>query len=243
MVFLIRGAIFCAEQVHISFPDNTPGRCAWQRNFGNDMMIPTRYHTMIQIPPTWLANTMPLLIGEGWKPGTPVLCQVVAVLLWFLSKVQFRPDREREPAGFQPGKLKKKRRVDNLINQAGHAIFLFQEMENLSENKRQQIIHRNKGWSFFKKKTAPLYTINNASNQVVCPAKTAAPRTREHLPRPYKSSQRPGADRTGNFIELKNAITVRHYSPKTLKSYSGWTRKFQYYTKSKEANFIFVDDV
>ncbi|MBW2165590.1 MAG: integron integrase [Deltaproteobacteria bacterium] len=36
---------------------------------------------------------------------------------------------------------------------------------------------------------------------------------------------------------------MRHYSPKTLKTYSGWTRKFQIYTKSKDPHLVSVDDV
>jgi hypothetical protein len=36
-----------------------------------------------------------------------------------------------------------------------------------------------------------------------------------------------GADWTEIFNELKNAVKMRHYSPKTLKTYSGWVRKLQ----------------
>ena len=52
-----------------------------------------------------------------------------------------------------------------------------------------------------------------------------------------------GADWTGVFNGLKNAVKLRHYSPKTLKTYSGWARKFQTYTKSKDPSLIAVDDV
>lgn len=52
-----------------------------------------------------------------------------------------------------------------------------------------------------------------------------------------------GADWIGVFKELKNAITTRHYSPATLKTYTGWTRKFQAYTKSKDPRLLTIDDV
>jgi site-specific recombinase XerD len=52
-----------------------------------------------------------------------------------------------------------------------------------------------------------------------------------------------GADWTEIFNELKNVITIRHYSPKTLKTYSGWVRKLQTYTKSKEPRLVSIDDV
>ena len=50
-------------------------------------------------------------------------------------------------------------------------------------------------------------------------------------------------DWTEVFNELKNAIKMRHFSPKTLKTYSGWVRKLQTYTKSKDPRLISVDDV
>ena len=48
---------------------------------------------------------------------------------------------------------------------------------------------------------------------------------------------------TGIFNDLKNAIKIRHYSPATLRTYSGWTRKFQAYTKSKDPRLLTIDDV
>ena len=36
---------------------------------------------------------------------------------------------------------------------------------------------------------------------------------------------------------------MRHYSPKTLKTYSVWVRKLQTYTKSKDPRLVSVDDV
>ena len=52
-----------------------------------------------------------------------------------------------------------------------------------------------------------------------------------------------GADWTEVFNELKNAIKMRHYSPKTLKTYSGWVRKLQTYIKSNDSRLVSVDDV
>ncbi|MBN2246337.1 MAG: integron integrase [Candidatus Aminicenantes bacterium] len=42
---------------------------------------------------------------------------------------------------------------------------------------------------------------------------------------------------------LDNEIKVRHYSPKTHKSYRIWVRKFQYYTKSKNPDSVAPSDV
>ncbi len=42
---------------------------------------------------------------------------------------------------------------------------------------------------------------------------------------------------------LKNEIKVRHYSPKTLKSYKNWVRKFQTFTRSKNPELLDPSDV
>ena len=43
--------------------------------------------------------------------------------------------------------------------------------------------------------------------------------------------------------ELSNTIKVRHYSPKTLKSYSTWVRKLRAFCKSKDPETLSAEDV
>lgn len=43
--------------------------------------------------------------------------------------------------------------------------------------------------------------------------------------------------------ELFAEIKTRHYSPKTLKSYALWVRKFQFFTKNKMPGTLSPDDV
>ena len=64
-----------------------------------------------------------------------------------------------------------------------------------------------------------------------------------HFPAPALCSSKAALTGLGVFNELKKAIKMRHYSPKTLKTYSGCTRKFQAYTKSKDSRLVLVDDV
>jgi len=45
------------------------------------------------------------------------------------------------------------------------------------------------------------------------------------------------------YTKLSDEIKVRHYSPKTLKAYSTWTRKFQNYVKNKQPELLTVEDV
>jgi integron integrase len=45
------------------------------------------------------------------------------------------------------------------------------------------------------------------------------------------------------YARLSDEIRVRHYSPKTLRTYTGWVRKFQTFTRSKAAGLLSADDV
>ena len=51
------------------------------------------------------------------------------------------------------------------------------------------------------------------------------------------------ADWTSLYNDLNAEIKLRHYSPKTLKSYRGWARQFQSYTKSKDPKLLSSSDV
>ena len=64
-------------------------------------------------------------------------------------------------------------------------------------------------------------------------------------PAPFegKELKSKNADWTSVFTKLTAEIKLRHYSPRTLKSYSGWTRQFQAFVKSKDHRLLSTDDV
>jgi integron integrase len=45
------------------------------------------------------------------------------------------------------------------------------------------------------------------------------------------------------YSMLENEIRIRHYSPRTLRTYKGWLRKFQAFTHSKKPELLSSDDV
>ncbi|NVM23345.1 MAG: integron integrase [Desulfobacterales bacterium] len=51
------------------------------------------------------------------------------------------------------------------------------------------------------------------------------------------------ADWTSVYDKLKDEIVIRHYSPKTLRAYTGWARQFQGFTKSKYPRLLSPADV
>ncbi len=60
------------------------------------------------------------------------------------------------------------------------------------------------------------------------------------------ASERPadrGASWHAEYTRLTEEIRTRHYSPKTLKTYTHWVRKFQAFTKSQDPQTLTVDDV
>ena len=52
-----------------------------------------------------------------------------------------------------------------------------------------------------------------------------------------------GASWETEYLQLTNEMTLRHYSPKTLKAYTHWVRKFQAFTRSKSPKLLEPQDV
>ncbi len=60
---------------------------------------------------------------------------------------------------------------------------------------------------------------------------------------PSPSQSNTGATWVFVFDSLESVIKMRHYSPKTLKAYRGWARRFQTFTKSKDYQLLSQKDV
>ena len=74
------------------------------------------------------------------------------------------------------------------------------------------------------------YAIHFSSNTITKPASTPQSPS---LPTKAEGPKAKNADWTPVFQKLKAAIKLRHHSPRTLKTYTGWARQFQAFTKSK----------
>ncbi len=59
----------------------------------------------------------------------------------------------------------------------------------------------------------------------------------------HAAPEKTGASWVFVFDRLLSEIKIRHYSPKTLKAYRGWTRQFQGFTKSKDYSLLSQQDV
>ena len=63
--------------------------------------------------------------------------------------------------------------------------------------------------------------------------------------KPYygKKRQITNASWVSVYNDLKSEINIRHYSPSTLKTYTGWARQLQNFTKSKDPQLLVDSDV
>lgn len=66
------------------------------------------------------------------------------------------------------------------------------------------------------------------------------PEVKEEVPPGLLSK---GASWKAEFDGLSNEIKLRHYSPKTLATYTTWARNFQTFTRSKDPKLLSVEDV
>jgi integron integrase len=55
--------------------------------------------------------------------------------------------------------------------------------------------------------------------------------------------QEGGASWVAEFSELRDGLKRRNYSPRTLKTYTHWVRRFQAFVRSKDAQSLSVEDV
>ena len=167
----------------------------------------------------------------------------------FCRKYNFRQTDEESLAAFVE-KLGEKRQAEGLRTQAHHAVSLFYRMDQCPAEKVQNDITpavKNTISEQAAIDATYLHTKESLPNQAVSPAhdhKADKTAVRGGGPLSHTGALKPsGADWTEIYRELKNAVTLRHYSPKTLKAYAGWTRKFQAYAKSKDPRLVSVDDV
>ena len=134
----------------------------------------------------------------------------------FCDKYKFNPFETISSQHFLK-KLKEKKQSEIQQNQARHAILLFQELK---------------------------------TGNVPSPAKKAAA-TPIPIQKSRKDSNLKGkdnrqltnADWTPVYNKLTSEIKLRHYSPSTLKAYTGWVRHFQAFVKSKDSTLLDNSDV
>ncbi len=154
----------------------------------------------------------------------------------FCHKYQFKQGTDNSLSAFLK-KLDDKKQPTQLQKQAEKAVRLYFAYVRLSQ--KQQI---------FNKKGNTLRPVKNSPN--TCSDDRQENKSLESSFQQLDISetnsatvQKRGSDWTGTFAELHNAIHIRHYLRATLRTYTGWTRRFQAFTKSKEPTLLTTEDV
>lgn len=81
------------------------------------------------------------------------------------------------------------------------------------------------------------------TRKVLLPSKAEKPQANTPSDSGGNNDTATGQSWQDEFQKLADEINVRHYSPKTLKSYRLWVQKFQAFTRSKTVSFLDANDV
>jgi integron integrase len=189
---------------------------------------------MIQIPPQLLHSYIDFISSNGIQSGE--LQYYVKWLRYYLDychKYNSRHDDGKSLSTFLQ-KLRDKNQSEQQRKQARHAIVVYGTMLSSTPGKTTSgSTYEHTNHSSFNGPTR-----NNKlcqENRGVAGKESSA----------YQGGLRKeyGADWTKLYQDFQNAIKLRHYSPATLKTYTGWTRKFQAFTRSKHPDLLAVEDV
>ncbi len=183
---------------------------------------------MIQIPPDILNKYKHTLLQQSIpSQKQPYFIKWFRYYWDFCVKSNFNKNNPKSLPHFI-NKLESKKQSSFNLKQASEAIHIFYEM-NTDASPAFVQGDNNKG--------------NNATplNETVKPYRnTPAPNKVDNQVSQTVSSQKKWDQA---LTSLANEIKVRHYSPKTLKSYSGWTIKFQHFICFKNPDLLDTQDV
>ncbi len=174
----------------------------------------------------------------------------------FCEKYLVEPTRRESLDAFMQ-KLKDKKQTERQQQQASHAISLYYDLIHTDEPSASLAVPP-RGQFKVAEVERPKQYVNRSTPQssapvtVTCPNEARSPqnnlRTQPILPSasPVTSEKvRPpsGASWKLEYTRLVEEIQIRHYSPKTLKTYQQWLRQFQAFTRSKPPESLTAMDV
>lgn len=198
---------------------------------------------MINLPIDFAARYIAFLSANGIEQSQHrFYLKWLRYYLDFCTKYSFKWSENDSLSAFLI-KLKNKNQQPFMLEQAKKAVELLWKMESSkSTGERKAVMPKeerpettnNQSPKEIKNKP-PLTASSNRPSNVVPPI----PPAREVVTQEKQS----GADWRHIYTELENSIKMRHYSPKTLKSYTIYTRQFQAFVKSKDSKLIGVEDV
>jgi hypothetical protein len=198
---------------------------------------------MINLPIDFAARYIAFLSANGIEQSQHrFYLKWLRYYLDFCTKYSFKWSENDSLSAFLI-KLKNKNQQPFMLEQAKKAVELLWKMESSkSTGERKAVLPKEERPAITCnqapkeiKNESPLPSSSNRPSNVVPPT----PPEREVVTQEKQS----GADWRHIYAELENSIKIRHYSPKTLKSYTIYTKQFQTFVKSKDSRLIGVEDV
>ena len=166
----------------------------------------------------------------------------------FCRKYHFSPT-QRESLPHFLDKLREKKQTKTQQQQASHAISLYYELLQHAEplvdaHPPPKVSPAGKTAKVSPRPVCYSSSYASTSNRASSPLKnypSSAP------PFVFTATNEPppqtGASWEAEYTGLVNKIRLRHYSPKTLKTYRQWVRRFQTFTKSNPPESLSPTDV
>ena len=167
----------------------------------------------------------------------------------FCKKYNFAPDQKQSISHFI-GKLQEKKQTSLDQQQASHAISIYHNRIRSTNPQRdipapmkaEQSAEAVKTSTSSSAVSTPPTNNNNyvRSKRKTYPTPPSPPTVSVNTNEPSAKTNVPWK---AEYARLEDEIKLRHYSPKTLKTYRSWMRKFQTFTKSKPPELLSPTDV
>lgn len=165
----------------------------------------------------------------------------------FCQKYHF-PHVHRESLPHFLRKLQEKKQTQEQRQQASHAISLYYELLH-SRSSHTGVPSPTKDGPPGLAPPEPSHRPGSSPNATHTSSKTRSPGQASPEPSQKtvssfnKAPISTGASWKAVYTRLANEIQLRHYSPKTLKTYTQWVRHFQTFTRSKDPEWLCSADV
>ena len=166
----------------------------------------------------------------------------------FCRKYRF-PETERKSLHHFLQKLQEKKQTDLQQQQASHAITLYYELNknrypsNDNPPLSQEIIIPKTDDAEYLQPFSPQNDTLKASSDIDPMIQAPKKPTEATIQQPQLAKPATGMSWMEEYTRLSNEIQVRHYSPKTLKTYKLWVRHFQTFTESLDPKTLSTDHV
>ena len=154
----------------------------------------------------------------------------------FCDKYGFNASDPRSLSGFMR-KLEEKKQTNAQQEQAGKAVQIYCELAGSGRQNNKT------GLITSLPKTGSVRNPRHSCRENSSRSETQRESGKRDSPQDLTAQAGVRGSWESAYRRLFNEIKVRHYSPKTLKSYTTWVRKMQYFTKGKDPVVLSTADV